>query len=112
MGGSASPVVLSSFEAADQSIVQHLHQAFVNQQCLVISYLAEGGGAKTQREIEPPHYLLLNYPVWYVLAWDRLRDAARTFRCDRIIDAHGSVDKFHLLPKDTFRSSIEGSVLI
>ena len=110
VGGSASPFVLSSFETAKQSIVQHLHQAFVSQQCLVISYLAEGG-AKTERKIEP-HYLLLTYPVWYVLAWDRLRDDARTFRCDRILDAHVALDKFKLLPKDTFRSSIEGSVLI
>jgi predicted DNA-binding transcriptional regulator YafY len=35
------------------------------------------------REIEP-QFLYLNIPVWYLLAWDRLRDAVRFFRVDQL----------------------------
>ncbi|MCE2942600.1 MAG: WYL domain-containing protein, partial [Gemmatimonadota bacterium] len=28
--------------------------------------------------------LLINWPAWYVLAWDLGRGAARTFRVDRL----------------------------
>jgi predicted DNA-binding transcriptional regulator YafY len=38
---------------------------------------------RTSREVEP-HYLFLSLPVWYLLAWDRLRGAVRHFRIDRI----------------------------
>lgn len=109
IGESASPFVLSSFDTAEKPVIQRLHQAFVTQQCLRISYVAEDG-AKTERDIQP-HYLLLNYPVWYVLAWDNFRDAPRTFRCDRIAQATGSDEKFTLLSKDVFRSAIDGYVL-
>ena len=40
-------------------------------------------GATTSREIEP-QFLYLSMPVWYLLAWDRLRGAIRHFRADRI----------------------------
>jgi predicted DNA-binding transcriptional regulator YafY len=31
-----------------------------------------------------PQFLYLNVPVWYLLAWDRLRGAVRFFRIDRV----------------------------
>lgn len=110
IGGSASPFVLQSYDKVDEKVVQRLHQAFVAMQRLTIKYVSEEG-KRTTREIEP-HYLLLNYPVWYVLAWDKLRDAPRTFRCDRISDAQSGDDKFTLLLQDIFRSSLEDSVLM
>lgn len=109
IGASASPFVLQSFETAKKPVVQRLHQAFVTQSRLHISYLAEGD-KMSSREIEP-HYLHLNYPVWYVLAWDLLRDAPRTFRCDRILQARGSDEKFKLLPQSQFLSAIGGGIL-
>jgi predicted DNA-binding transcriptional regulator YafY len=36
-----------------------------------------------EREVEL-QYLYYNVPVWYALAWDRLRDDVRSFRIDRI----------------------------
>lgn len=110
IGESASTFVLASFETATKSVVQRLHQAFVTQQNLHITYRAESGD-KTTRDIEP-HYLLLHYPVWYVLAWDQLRDAPRTFRCDRIINAHRLEERFKLQPQDSFSSAFDGSVLM
>ena len=67
-------------------------------------------GAVSERRIEP-HYLLLKYPVWYVVAVDHLRQAPRTFRCDRMIAASRTGDPFRLLPKPAFRSAMEGDDL-
>lgn len=62
----------------------------------------------TIRTIQP-HYLLLCYPIWYVLAWDKLRGDVRTFRCDRItaIEILGG-DNFKLLPTSRFDRALEG----
>ena len=49
----------------------------------------------TERRVEP-HYLLLNPPVWYAVCWDHLRAANRTFRCDRMADAHVTEQTFDL----------------
>jgi predicted DNA-binding transcriptional regulator YafY len=110
IGSSASTFVQTTVTAARNRVVQTLHQAFLNQNVLTIRYEKEGGKT-SKREIEP-HYLLLNYPVWYVLAWDHLRSAARTFRCDRILDAGPSDAWFRLLPKDKFRQTLDGNDVI
>lgn len=110
VGESASTFVLSSFNRVSEPVVQRLHQAFVAKKVLTIAYTAEDG-AKTRRDIEP-HYLLLSYPVWYVLAWDRLRNSPRTFRCDRISDAFGAEDSFVLKPRSTFDEPLESIKLI
>jgi len=110
IGGSASTFVQTTVIAPKSRVVQALHQAFLNQKTLTIRYEKEGGKT-SKREIEP-HYLLLNYPVWYVFAWDHLRDAPRTFRCDRILDAEPSDTWFRLLPKDKFKQALEGNEVI
>ena len=65
----------------------------------------------SRREIEP-HFLLLKYPVWYVIALDGLRDAPRTFRCDRILESRVMDASFRLLPKATFDSVLAGNELL
>ncbi len=50
------------------------------------------------RTVEP-HVLLINWPAWYILAWDHSRDAARTFRIDRI--AAATVDDQTFGPRPT-----------
>jgi predicted DNA-binding transcriptional regulator YafY len=105
VGPSASPFVLSSFESAPRQVVAELHRAFLNQQPLKIGYRDEKA-SKTTRLIEP-HYLLLNYPVWYVLAWDRLRNGTRTFRCDRIEQSAIQDGGFRLRPLDDFQLARE-----
>jgi predicted DNA-binding transcriptional regulator YafY len=82
VGDSASPFVLSAFSVPAARVVERLHQAFLLMRKIGIRY-RDASGEKTERTIEP-HYLLLSYPVWYVLAWDDLRQEERTFRCDRI----------------------------
>ncbi len=103
---SASIEVLTGFSILKKALAEQLHQAFLMQQRITIRYKAENK-SMTKRLIEP-HFLLLSYPVWYVLAWDHLRDDVRTFRCDRIITIHNEGDEFKLLPVSHFMRSIEG----
>ncbi|MGQ3054687.1 MAG: helix-turn-helix transcriptional regulator [Roseateles sp.] len=57
-------------------------QAFSSGCGMRFLYTDAQGRAST-REVEP-HGLLVEPPVWYLLAWDRRKAAARTFRMDRI----------------------------
>jgi len=78
----ASGQVLSGFKPSANKDVELIHRAFVEMCSMDIQYQDEQG-RKTQRHIEP-HYVMLSYPVWYLLAWDNLRDDIRMFRFDRI----------------------------
>lgn len=99
IGITASTYVQASAKVPPQRVVQALHQAFIDQMSIDIRYQREDGEA-SQREIEP-HYLLLKYPIWYVVAFDHLRERPRTFRCDRILSAKATGQHFRLLPKKT-----------
>lgn len=107
IGETASTFVQGTVAGANEKAVQRLHQGFVDQQRMAIRYQGENG-VVTTREIEP-HYLLLNYPIWYVLAVDHLRGALRTFRCDRILKAVLEEARFQVLPKADFAQALEGN---
>lgn len=82
VGGSASEKVrLSCREPLSDPLAQ-LERAFVETQNLEIEYRDESN-RKSVRRIEP-HGLMVNFPAWYVLAFDHLRQDLRTFRVDRI----------------------------
>jgi predicted DNA-binding transcriptional regulator YafY len=109
IGVTASTYVQAGVKALPKRVVQALHQGFVDLETLAIRYAREDG-VVSDREIEP-HYLLLKYPVWYVIAFDHLRAVPRTFRCDRIISATLTGTRFRLLPKAGFGQSLEGDDL-
>ena len=100
VGVTASTYVQASATAPPKRVVQALHQAFVDQERLDIGYRREDGETSA-RQIEP-HYLLLKYPIWYVVALDHLRHGPRIFRCDRLLSAMPTGVSFRLLPKDAF----------
>ena len=102
----ASVAVLGNFSSASPTIVRSLHQAFLAQERLAIGYRGERAKL-TEREIEP-QLLLLNFPVWYVVGWDHLRDAPRTFRCDRIERAKSMGEVFRLRPIEVFAEALAG----
>lgn len=110
IGVTASTYVQTTITAPPKRVVQALHQAFIDQKTLGIRYQREDG-VTSKRQIEP-HYLLLNYPVWYVIAFDHLRDTPRTFRCDRIQTAEMTGTPFRLLPKEKFQLSLDGNNLL
>lgn len=109
VGVTASTHVQAGFAALPRRVVQALHQGFADQEILAITYRREDG-ALSQRRIEP-HYLLLKYPVWYVIGHDHLRGTPRTFRCDRIAKAERSGDRFELRPKAAFEPSLRDNDL-
>ncbi len=103
---SASLFVLTDFKPSQVDIAAQLHEAFLLQQRITITYRDEKQNT-TDRTIQP-HYLLLSSPVWYIVAWDELRDDRRIFRCDRIVSIDSLSNEFHLLPVDFFGDCLEG----
>lgn len=57
---------------------------------------------KTSKRIIEAQYLLLAWPFWYVLAWDKSREDVRTFRLDRIVEAQRLNHRFQLRKADLF----------
>jgi predicted DNA-binding transcriptional regulator YafY len=82
VGAPASAQVLASFSPPARKPLAGIADAFFNMRCIAISYVDQNG-VVTSRDVEP-QFLYLNVPVWYLLAWDRLRAAVRHFRVDRI----------------------------
>jgi predicted DNA-binding transcriptional regulator YafY len=78
----ASEQVVASFSPPQRGALTGLAEAFSNMRCIAIDYVDQND-ATTSREVET-QFLHLNVPVWYPLAWDRLRGAIRYFRIDRI----------------------------
>ena len=82
LGPPASDRVAVSFLDSPGRAHPALAEAFLSTRCVTIEYV-DRKGMTTLRPVEP-HYLYLSLPVWYLLAWDRLRGAVRHFRVDRI----------------------------
>jgi len=110
IGETASSYVLSAFSPPVRNVVETLHQGFVTKGLLEIGYRANDG--RTSVRLIEPHYLLMNSPVWYVLAFDHLRDAVRTFRCDRMETAEVLPETFMLRPRSDFDAALEGVAAI
>jgi predicted DNA-binding transcriptional regulator YafY len=94
IGPYASRDVLVSFAPPSRKALTGLAEAFFDMRCLTITYVDQKN-ATTRRLIEP-HFLFLSAPVWYLLAWDRLRKAVRCFRVDRIRSMALSDEVFRL----------------
>lgn len=105
IGVTASTFVQSSAKAPPNNVVQELHQAFITQTELEINYRREDG--KISKRKIAPHYLLLKYPIWYILAFDHMREEPRIFRYDRLLDVWRTETSFSLLPKEAFEPSIK-----
>lgn len=110
VGRGASAAVLGGFSGPRESCTEPLFRAFLEQRVLGIRYRDVEGRA-SERRVEP-QLLLLNYPVWYVVAWDLTRGAVRSFRCDRIEMASAEEAGFALRPAATFEAALEGSEAI
>lgn len=110
IGETASVFVLSGYKLPPPSLVEQLHRAFLMARVARIQYRDERGH-RTARTVEP-HYLLLNYPVWYALCWDRLRRDIRTFRCDRMTSVSVCEEDFRLLPYAGFQRALEDMEIV
>jgi predicted DNA-binding transcriptional regulator YafY len=105
VGGPASDRILASYSPPQASVTSGLMRAFLYQRVASIRY-QDQSGTVTDREIEP-QYLYYNLPVWYSLAWDRLRDDVRFFRLDRLQRIQPLAAEFRLRQPDPFLNAGE-----
>ena len=83
-----------------------LQRAFFMMARMEFDY-EDGAGNVTHREVEP-QYMLWAWPFWYLLCWDVNRQAARTFRLDRVRNAAVLSVNFRMRPAALFKDSIAG----
>jgi predicted DNA-binding transcriptional regulator YafY len=105
IGENSSEKILSSYQPTKGFIPSYIAQSFFNMDLLDIKYMSESKD-QTSRIIEP-HFLLLNWPIWYVLAWDVAKSAVRMFRVDRIITAKIISETFRQRPKYQMLEGLE-----
>jgi predicted DNA-binding transcriptional regulator YafY len=85
IGLPASSAVAQTLRKPSNSVTTVLQNAFFSQRMISVTY-QDVEGKKSYRVIEP-QYFLLNHPSWYVLAFDIEKQAGRSFRVDRIVNA-------------------------
>lgn len=79
VGSPATKKIVASFSTKSLAAVS---DCFFNMKCMRIVYVDQDR-RETTRDVEP-HFLYLSQPMWYLLCWDRMREAVRYFRIDRI----------------------------
>lgn len=82
VGEPASANVRASLGEMVPTLLDVFERCFSEETCLGFDY-RDRKGARTRRRIEP-HGIYVDIPVWYILAIDLDKDAARMFRMDRI----------------------------
>lgn len=82
VGDAAARELAASAAPPRPGILAAVANAFAAERALWISYV-DGEGRPSEREIDP-HALLVQVPLWYLLAVDRAKSAPRTFRLDRV----------------------------
>lgn len=81
--GQLSPLQdLSDMGKVDAVLLPAFETAFLDRRCLRFDY-RDAKGRNTRREVEPQAMLILP-PLWYLVAWDPMREDFRHFRMDRI----------------------------
>jgi proteasome accessory factor C len=94
----------------EEELVRTLTQAATEHRVVEIEYLAADGRVTKPRVIEP-HRLERALPYWYVHAWDRDRDAVRSFRFDRMRSARPLDERFEARPEFNLDSQ-KGTALV
>lgn len=108
VGSPASASVLASYREPSPKLLSGISEAFFNLRRIEIAY-ADGRGAVTQREIEP-QFLYLSPPVWYLLAFNKLRADIRYFRADRIREATALPSSFRLADPKPYLDAAEAGI--
>jgi predicted DNA-binding transcriptional regulator YafY len=99
VGRGASDAVRATWRPPARAGVSAVADAFLGRERIEIDYAAADADTATTRTIEP-HYLLCNPPVWYVIAFDGLREAPRSFRLDRVRAVRPTGTRFRLMPRE------------
>jgi predicted DNA-binding transcriptional regulator YafY len=98
IGAPASAAVRERYAPPDGAPARALQVAFVEERLVTATYVREDG-AVSSRLLEP-HVLVINWPAWYVMAYDHLRAAPRTFRLDRFSQVRVETQTFRARPRE------------
>jgi predicted DNA-binding transcriptional regulator YafY len=82
IGKLAPGVDTTNIGEIDTNLLPVFETAFLQRQIIRFKYF-DAKGVTTSREVEPQAILIL-WPLWYLVAWDPLRNDFRHFRMDRI----------------------------
>lgn len=82
IGAPAPDTVVSTMGRVDSKLLEAFERAFSQRLTLSFAY-RDSNGQLSERRVEPQG-LLVRAPLWYIVAWDTLKDAVRLFRMDRI----------------------------
>ena len=82
VGELAPQVDISDIGAMDKALLPAFETAFLDRRHLRFRY-RDAKGVASSRTVEPQAMLILP-PLWYLVAWDPLREDFRHFRMDRI----------------------------
>jgi predicted DNA-binding transcriptional regulator YafY len=105
IGKTASTEVLTNFTKASDLVWNDVMSSFFETEKIQIKYVDEKK-VETNRDFDP-HFLLLNWPVWYLLGWDYLRDDVRVFRVDRIKKVTSKSEPIARRPRSIFLEAYE-----
>lgn len=92
IGAPASKEVALSYSNPVPEVTRIIQKSFFNEKALTIKYINEKKEVSC-RMIEP-HGIFVNFPAWYLISFDHLRNVPRTFRLDRIIEAKVNEQSF------------------
>lgn len=82
VGPLAPQVDTSNLGDMEAALLPAFEQSFLERLCLRFRY-RDAKGTETERQVEPQAMLILP-PLWYLVAWDPMREDFRHFRMDRI----------------------------
>lgn len=102
-GPPASRRTFDSHDAPRPAVLGAVQDGFFEQRAIEIEYRTSR--ERTKRLIEP-HYLMLSWPIWYLLAWDHHRNGIRMFRLDRLESARLTERTFHLRSAEIGRAQV------
>lgn len=105
IGKTASTEVLINFTKASDLVWNGVMSSFFETKKTQIKYVDEKL-VETNRDFDP-HFLLLNWPVWYLLGWDYLRNDVRVFRVDRIKKITSNSEVIVRRPRSIFLEAYE-----
>jgi predicted DNA-binding transcriptional regulator YafY len=108
MGPPASRAVRASYREPDSADLCGLQSAFLGEHVVRAVYQKEAG-ARTERRLEP-HALVINWPAWYLMAFDKALAQPRTFRLDRFVRIDEEEERFSARPKELARDLLEAGV--
>jgi proteasome accessory factor BC len=91
----------------DAEIAEIASRAIADHRLLQIEYWKEAEDELSKRLVEP-YGLMNSREGWYLHAWDRKRDAERSFRLDRIKGATAQDEVFEPRPEVDTAAMIEG----